>query len=48
MDNVDDYREDQIMKMVKDVASTEGSSEDNGDMCNPQGLLLTYMESDYE
>ncbi|KAG5629861.1 hypothetical protein H5410_001578 [Solanum commersonii] len=48
MDNLDDYDEDQIMKMIEDAASTESSSEDNGDMCNPKGLALAYMEPDYE
>ncbi|KAG5631410.1 hypothetical protein H5410_003127 [Solanum commersonii] len=38
IDNLDDYDEDQIMKMIEDAASTESSSEDNGDMCNPKGL----------
>ncbi|KAH0654225.1 hypothetical protein KY289_031903 [Solanum tuberosum] len=48
MDNLDDYDENQIMRMIEDAASTESSSEDNGDMCNPKGLALAYMESDYE
>ncbi|KAH0658255.1 hypothetical protein KY289_027003 [Solanum tuberosum] len=42
------YDEKQIMKMIEDVASTEGSSEDNGDMCNPKGFALAYMDPDYE
>ncbi|KAG5569828.1 hypothetical protein H5410_059594 [Solanum commersonii] len=32
MDNLDDYDEDQIMKMIEDAASTESSSEDSGDI----------------
>ncbi|KAG5576454.1 hypothetical protein H5410_056588 [Solanum commersonii] len=48
MDNLDYYDEDQIMKMIEDAASTESSSEDNGDMCNPKGLALAYMEPNYE
>jgi len=48
MDNLDDYDEDQIMMMIEDAASTESSSEDNGDMCNPKGLALAYMEPNYE
>uniref|UniRef100_M1DEN9 Uncharacterized protein n=1 Tax=Solanum tuberosum TaxID=4113 RepID=M1DEN9_SOLTU len=48
MDNLDDYDEDQIMKMIEDTASTKSSSEDNGNMCNPKGLALAYMEPDYE
>ncbi|KAG5587356.1 hypothetical protein H5410_047790 [Solanum commersonii] len=48
MDNLDDYDEDQIMKMIEDAASTESRSEDNGDMCNPKGLALANMEHDYE
>ncbi|KAH0753194.1 hypothetical protein KY285_006342 [Solanum tuberosum] len=48
MDNLDDYDENQIMRMIEDAASTESSSEDNVDMCNPKGLALAYMEPDYE
>ncbi|TMW87247.1 hypothetical protein EJD97_020227, partial [Solanum chilense] len=48
MDNIDDYSEDQIMKMIKDAASTESDADDNGDMCSPQGLALAYMDPDYE
>uniref|UniRef100_M1DJD8 Uncharacterized protein n=1 Tax=Solanum tuberosum TaxID=4113 RepID=M1DJD8_SOLTU len=48
MDNIDKYDEVQIMKMIEDAASTESSSEDNGDMCNPKGLALAYMEPNYE
>ncbi|KAG5575497.1 hypothetical protein H5410_055631 [Solanum commersonii] len=48
MDNLDDYDEDQIMKMIEDAASIESSSEDNGDMCNPKGSALAYMEPNYE
>ncbi|KAH0743047.1 hypothetical protein KY290_031040 [Solanum tuberosum] len=48
MDNIDKYDEVQIMKMIEDAASTESSSEDNGDMRNPKGLALAYMEPNYE
>ena len=43
MDKIDDYSEDQIMMMVIDAASRESTSEDNGDMCNTQGLALAYI-----
>lgn len=48
MDNIDDYSEDQIMKMIKDASSIESDTDDNGDMCSPQGLALAYMDPDYE
>ncbi|KAH0752302.1 hypothetical protein KY285_005450 [Solanum tuberosum] len=46
LDNMEKYDEHQIMKMIEDVASTESSSEDNRDMCDPKGLA--YMDPDYE
>ncbi|TMW85820.1 hypothetical protein EJD97_022430, partial [Solanum chilense] len=48
MDNIEDYSEDQIMKMIKDAASTKSDTNDNSDMCNLQGLALAYMDPDYE
>ncbi|KAH0778476.1 hypothetical protein KY290_004903 [Solanum tuberosum] len=48
MDNLDDYDEDQIMRIIEDTASTESSSEYNGHMCNPKGLALAYIEPDYK
>ncbi|WMV26840.1 hypothetical protein MTR67_020225 [Solanum verrucosum] len=48
LDNMEKYEEHQVMKMIEDAASTESRSEDNGDMCNPKGLALAYMDPDYE
>lgn len=48
MDNIDDYSKNQIMKMIKDAASTESDTNDNGYMCSPQGLALAYTDPDYE
>ncbi|KAH0730053.1 hypothetical protein KY289_001241 [Solanum tuberosum] len=48
LDNMEKYDEHQIMKMIEDIASTKSSSEDNGDMCDPKGLALAYMDPDYE
>ncbi|KAG5612426.1 hypothetical protein H5410_023707 [Solanum commersonii] len=48
LDNMEKYEEHQVMKMIEDAASTKSSSEDNGDMCNPKGLALAYMDPDYE
>ncbi|KAH0674698.1 hypothetical protein KY290_019443 [Solanum tuberosum] len=36
------YDEHQIMKMIEDAASTESSSEDNGDICDPKGTSDEY------
>ncbi|KAH0675904.1 hypothetical protein KY285_023705 [Solanum tuberosum] len=41
MDNLDDYDENQIMKMIEDAASTESSSEDNGDI-DDEDIDLDY------
>ncbi|KAH0658251.1 hypothetical protein KY289_026999 [Solanum tuberosum] len=48
LDNLEKYDGKQIMKMIEDAASTESSSEDNSDICNPKGLALAYMDPDYE
>ncbi|KAH0740523.1 hypothetical protein KY290_033566 [Solanum tuberosum] len=48
LDNMEKYDEQQIMKMIEDAASTGSSSEDNGDMCDPKGLALAYMDPNYE
>ena len=48
MDNIEDHSEEQIFKLLKDAASSEGEDDDNGYMCNPKGLALAYMDPDYE
>ncbi|KAH0730220.1 hypothetical protein KY289_001408 [Solanum tuberosum] len=48
LDNMEKYDEHEIIKMIEDAASIESSSEDNGDMCDPKGLALAYMDRDYE
>lgn len=48
MDNIEDYSEEQILRMIKDAASTESDTDDKRDMCNPQVLALAYMDPDYE
>uniref|UniRef100_A0A3Q7H7U3 Reverse transcriptase domain-containing protein n=1 Tax=Solanum lycopersicum TaxID=4081 RepID=A0A3Q7H7U3_SOLLC len=48
IDNIADHSEEQIFKLLKDAASSEGEDDDNGDMCNPKGLALAYMDPDYE
>ena len=48
MDNIEDHSEEQIFKLLKDAAFSEWEDDDNGDMCNPKGLALAYMDPDYE
>ncbi|KAH0730094.1 hypothetical protein KY289_001282 [Solanum tuberosum] len=48
LDNMEKYDEHQIMKMIEDTASIESRSKDNGEMCDPKGLALAYMDPGYE
>ncbi|KAG5608600.1 hypothetical protein H5410_019881 [Solanum commersonii] len=48
LENFDKHNEKQIMQLIEDAAFIESSNEDNGDMCNPKGMVLAYIDPNYE